>query len=71
MVDQHTAAGANAVTVTGGLFDVPLGSGTITGSSGTYTALDAVFQDYSGVWLEISIGETLTPRTRINRRLTR
>jgi len=68
MVDQHTAAAASAVTVTGGLFDVPLGGGTVTDGSGpgTYTALDAVFRDHAGVWLEIAVGgETLTPRTRI------
>jgi hypothetical protein len=68
MIDQHTVAAANAVTCTGGLFDVALGGGTVTDGSGagTYTALDAVFRDYSGVWLEIAIGaETLTPRTRI------
>ena len=68
MIDQHTAAGANAVTCTGGLFDVLLGGGTTTDGSGpgTYSSLDAVFRDHSGVWLEIAIGgETLTPRTRI------
>jgi hypothetical protein len=69
MIDQHTAAGANAVTVTGGLFDVALGGGTIADGSGpgTYTSLDAVFRDHAGVWLEIGIGgETLAPRTRIH-----
>src|SRR4026209_2115016 len=69
MVDQHTAAGANAAAGRGGLFDVPLGSGTVSDGSGpgTYTSLDGVFRDHSGVWLEISVGsETLTPRTRIH-----
>lgn len=69
MIDQHTAAGASAVTVAGGLFDVVLGGGTTTDGSGpgTYSSLDAVFRDHSAVWLEIAIaGETLTPRTRIH-----
>ena len=68
LVEQHAAANANAVTVSGGLFSVALGSGTLTDGSGagTYTSLDAVFRDYAGVWLEVTVGaETLSPRTRI------
>jgi hypothetical protein len=68
MNDQHAAATSNGITVTGGLFNVPLGSGTIADGSGpgTYTTLDAVFRDYGSVWLEVRVGaETLTPRTRI------
>ena len=37
MVDSHTAAGANAVTVTGGLFNVQLGGGTVSGWSRPHT----------------------------------
>jgi len=68
LIDQHAAVTANAVTVSGGLFSVALGSGTITDGSGAgaYTSLDAVFRDYGSVWLEVRIGaETLSPRTRI------
>src|SRR5262245_18292423 len=68
LVDQHTAANANAVTVSGGLFNVALGSGTITDGSGpgSYASLDAVFSDYGSVWLEVTVGvETLSPRTPI------
>jgi hypothetical protein len=68
LVDQHTAASANAVTVSTGLFNVLLGSGTISDGSGpgTYTSLDAVFRDYTSVWLEVTVGgETLSPRTPI------
>jgi hypothetical protein len=68
LIEQHAAVTANAVTVSGGLFSVALGSGTITDGSGagTYTTLDAVFRDYGSVWLEIRVGaETLSPRTRI------
>ena len=69
LVDQHTAAGANAVTVSGGLFNVALGAGTVVDGSGpgTYISLDEVFRDYGAVWLEIQVGaETLSPRTRFH-----
>jgi hypothetical protein len=68
MIDQHAALTANPITVSGGLFNVLLGSGTITDGAGpgTYTSLDGVFRDYGGVWLEVRIGaETLSPRTPI------
>jgi hypothetical protein len=68
MVDQHAAVTGNPVAVTGGLFNVSLGSGTTTDGSGpgTYTSLDAVFRDYGAVWLEVSVGgETLSPRTQV------
>ncbi|HEU5181053.1 MAG TPA: hypothetical protein VFW45_09680, partial [Candidatus Polarisedimenticolia bacterium] len=68
LIDQHTAATGNAVTVSGGLFNVAIGSGTVADGSGagTYTALDAVFRDYGSVWLEVKVGaETLSPRTPI------
>jgi hypothetical protein len=68
LIDQHAAETANAVTVSGGLFGVALGSGTVTDGSGpgTYTSLDSVFRDYGSVWLEVTVGaETLSPRTPI------
>ena len=68
LTDQHTAATGNAVTVSGGLFNVAIGSGTVADGSGpgTYTSLDAVFRDYGSVWLEVKVGaETLSPRTPI------
>src|SRR5262245_39250637 len=65
LVDQHAAATSNAVTVSNGLFNVALGSGTVSDGSGpgTYTILRTVFRDYTDVWLEIQVGhETLGPR---------
>ncbi len=68
LVDSHTSGGANAVTVTGGLFSVALGGGTVTDGSGagSYTSLSDVFRDYTAVYLQITIGaEVLSPRIRI------
>ena len=67
LVDRHQASSGNAVTVSGGLFNVELGGGTIADGSGpgSYLSLDGVFRDYGTVWLEVVIGvETLAPRTR-------
>ena len=65
---------ANAVTVSGGLFNVALaGTGVVLDGSGPglYLSLADVFRDHSGVWLEIQVGstaggglETLSPRVR-------
>lgn len=66
LVDTHQ--GASAVVVSGGLFNVDLGSGTVTDGAGPglYAGLDAVFRDYAAVWLEVQVGaETLAPRTRL------
>jgi len=63
LVDSH-----GSVTVGGGLFNVELGGGTVTDGigPGSYLSLDAVFRDYSSVWLEVRVGaETLAPRTRV------
>lgn len=68
LVDSHTMASGGMVKVEGGLFNVQLGSGTVTDGSGPgiYTSLEAVFRDFGGVYLEIQIGlETLSPRVRI------
>lgn len=68
MIDQHAAVTSNGITVSGGLFNTQLGSGTISDGSGagTYTSLDAVFRDYATVYLEVKVGaEVLTPRTRV------
>ncbi len=68
MIDQHAAVTSNGITVSGGLFNTQLGSGTITDGSGagTYASLDAVFRDYATVYLEVKVGaEVLTPRTRV------
>src|SRR5580765_5600330 len=68
LVDSHTGGGGNAVTVTGGLFNVPLGGGTVTDGSGagTYASLDQVFRDYGTTYLQITVGaEVLSPRIRI------
>ncbi|MBZ5640898.1 MAG: hypothetical protein LAO51_19345, partial [Acidobacteriia bacterium] len=68
LTDTHSASSANAVAVSGGLFTVQLGSGTVADGSGpgSYTSLDAVFRDYASVWLEVRVGaETLSPRTQL------
>ena len=68
LVDTHSAAGGSAVTVTGGLFSVQLGGGTLTDGSGpgNYGSLEAVFDVHSLVYVEVQVGaETLSPRTRI------
>lgn len=68
LVDRHTAALLGAVSVSGGLFDVALGGGSVSdgSGSGSYGGLDAVFDRYQDVWLEVTIGtETLAPRTKI------
>src|SRR5262245_39947272 len=58
LVDRHEAAGAGAVTVSGGLFGADLGGGTVQdgASPGTYAALSQVFRDFADVYLEITIG---------------
>lgn len=68
LVDQHLAAGLQAVTVDGGLFSVALGGGQVSDGAGpgSFASLAEVFRDHSEVWLEVQIGaETLTPRTRV------
>ncbi|MGH9867337.1 MAG: hypothetical protein ACREAA_04110 [Candidatus Polarisedimenticolia bacterium] len=69
MVDPHTASTSNAVTVSGGLFSVVLGSGTLIDGSGpgTYTSLFTLFRDYANIWLEVQVGaEPLSPRTKFH-----
>jgi len=68
LIDSHQAAGSGAVTVSEGLFNVALASGTLTdgSGSGTYTALSNVFADYGEVWIQVNIGgEDLSPRVRV------
>lgn len=68
LVDSHTMGSGGMVKVEGGLFNVQLGSGTVTDGSGPgiYTSLDAVFRDFGEVHMAIQIGlETLSPRVRI------
>src|SRR5262245_15000761 len=68
LVDSHTGGGANAVIVTGGLFGVQLGGGTVTDGSGagTYTSLSDVFRDNGAAYLQITVGAAvLTPRVPI------
>ena len=72
--DIHT--GAASVTVTGGLFNVLLGSGSLSNPAvcppnAPHTSLDQVFRGFSDVYLEVEVGpvggalETLSPRTQI------
>jgi hypothetical protein len=68
LVDTHSGGGGNPVIVTGGLFNVQLGGGTVTdgSGSGTYASLADVFRDYGAAYLQITVGgEVLSPRVRI------
>ena len=57
--DSHAA-----VAVSGGLFDVELGGGSL--SAGASATLAEVFRDNVEVWLEIEVNEeTLCPRVRV------
>jgi hypothetical protein len=68
LIDTHSA-----VTVTGGLFNVQLGSGVVTDGSGagTYGSLPEVFRDFEPVFMEVTITkpvggtETLSPRIQV------
>ena len=75
MLDEHKSAGSGAVTVSKGLFGVPLGSGVLMDGSATfcndpYTTMVKMFQDFTDVWMQIEIGqgtpEVLLPRIKIN-----
>lgn len=68
LLDRHLSANLQAVTVTGGLLSVAIGSGEVLDGSGpgTYTTLSEVFRDHGDVWLEVQIGgETLSPRLAV------
>jgi len=68
LVDSHTLASGGQVIVSGGLFNVQLGTGTVSDGSGagTYASLSDVFRVFSAAYLEIQIGaEVLSPRTRV------
>ena len=68
LVDSHSAVGGSPVTVSGGLFNVQLGSGVLTDGAGpgVYSSLAEVFASYGTVYLSVQVGsEVLTPRTRI------
>ncbi len=69
LVDRHLAANGQAVTVSGGLFNVALGSGELLdgSGSGTYTTLASLFGDRTDLWLQVQVGaEVLTPRVRVS-----
>lgn len=66
LLDTHT--GGSAVTVTGGMFNVQLGSGVVTDGTGTgtYTTLTNMFRDFSSVFVEVHVSsDTLTPRIQV------
>ena len=70
MLDYHDVANGTPVMISGGLFNVALGTGGAqqdgTGP-GTYFRLEDVFRDYGSVWMEIDVGgEILTPRVRVH-----
>jgi hypothetical protein len=69
LIDRHLVAAGRGVTVSGGLFNVRLGTGELLDGSGpgTYSSLRQVFQASSLVWLSIQVGsETLSPRVQVS-----
>lgn len=69
LADSHMAAGTGDVTVTGGLFNVALGSGLIIAN--VESNLAAVFADHTSVYMEVRVEggggvlEILCPRIRV------
>ncbi len=64
LTDSHLASGTGYVAVTGGLFNVAIGSGAIT--TGTESTLSNVFANNTAVYLEVQIGaETLNSRIQV------
>jgi hypothetical protein len=64
LVDTHAA-----VTVTGGLFNVEIGSGSVAdgSGSGTFSTLADVFAQHTDLYLEVEVsGEALSPRTTVS-----
>ena len=60
--------GFSSVAVTGGLFNVALGSSSLIDGlgAGTYLSLGAVFRDFDVVYVETQVnGEVLSPRIRV------
>jgi hypothetical protein len=67
-VDEHLASGTGAVTVTGGLFDVLLGSGNFYDGTGPgdHPHIFYVFGLHENVFLEVQVGaERLQPRMQV------
>lgn len=63
LVDTH-----GAVNVSDGLFNVELGSGSVTDGSGPgeFTTLSEVFAQHTDLYLQVEVaGEMLLPRTRV------
>ena len=59
LTDDHAS-----VVVSGGLFNVALGGGTVT--AGTASSLSEAFRDQAEVWVGIGVGgESLCPRVRV------
>ncbi len=68
MVEEHLAGGTGGVTVSGGMFNVKLGTGVKSDGAGpgTYVSLYDVFRDHQEVYLEVEVdGETLSPSVRV------
>lgn len=64
LTDSHLAGGTGAVSVTGGLFSVMLGGGSVT--PGTANGLTQMARSSQAVYVEIAVnGEVLCPRPRI------
>jgi hypothetical protein len=63
LTDSHTGSGA--VPVSGGLFTVALGSGTLT--TGSESTLPAVFANHAAVYLAVKVGSDaeMTPRIQV------
>jgi hypothetical protein len=68
LVDTHGDAAGGTVVVTDGLFNVQIGSGTVSDGTGpgVYNSLANVFRDYDNVMLRVEVeGEVLSPDVRV------
>ncbi|MBN1551990.1 hypothetical protein JW979_10990 [bacterium] len=71
MIDSHLAADGQAVPVSGGLYFVFLGGGTVSDGSGpgNFMSLSEVFSTYQDIWVEVQMdGQTIEPMLPVARR---
>ena len=69
LIDRHTVAASDPVSVKSGLFNVVLGGGALLDGAGpdSYVSLSEVFRDYGDVYVGIQVGTDaeMTPRLRV------
>ena len=66
LVDEHLTSGTGDVLMSGGMFNVALGSGNVYdgGGAGFYIDLAEVFRDYTEVHVEVQIYNVLGRKLR-------